>query len=134
MANWSKHEFVQSFVVMSVCVCWEGVSPISDPSLPCVRVAPHPPRAWPPEPSLSGVHQHGSGTSWLLRTFPTPPGGEKHDNNQHNCTEPTLNIVFIVKKYNAQLMVILIKSNDIIEKLSQPNIDPLGIINSSSLP
>lgn len=43
-------------------------------------------------------------------------------------------IVFIVKKYNAQLMVILIKSNDIIEKLSQPNIDPLGIINSSSLP
>lgn len=48
--------------------------------------------------------------------------------NQH------LILCSLLKKYNAQLMVILIKSNDIIEKLSQPNIDPLGIINSSSLP
>lgn len=82
-SNGFKHEFGLNFGVMSVCVCCEGVHLISVRFIPCVQVAPHPPRAWPPEPSWSGVHQHGSGTSCSLRTFPTPPGKEKHDNNQH---------------------------------------------------
>lgn len=100
LVNWFKYEFVQNFVVMFVCVCWEGVFSIFDLFLFCVRVVFYFFRVWFFELFLFGVYQYGLGTSWLFRIFSTLFGGEKYDNNQYNCIELIFNIVFIVKKYN----------------------------------